>query len=387
MLSYLRNSRRSADACLGRVGGLGASVHRHRRIAPISVASHHAPSVAPAASGSFEGRNSNAKRGARTFPINIGRHHGQYRFASSIPRRRDIVNIPRRCMGTQPDREEVTPKQISKKSSPINLRAANAIISQLSSPPNMLTMSRIVATPYLSYLLVSHSNSMHDAAQSSIATDVIPTDAAMDATIITAAENASNIATNVDISSTPTIALSLFLVMGFTDFLDGYIARTWPSTATVLGTYLDPFADKVFISITSATLWYTGTLPGMLVGLWIVRDMGIVGSVYWLVQQETIRKRSIDEDESGNCTDDADRGSIAVMDPASTPLQVQASFLSKVNTTLQIGLIALGIAGGVPWITVPPELMTSLIWVTAGTTIGSSVGYLDGSALKGSGNK
>jgi len=68
-------------------------------------------------------------------------------------------------------------------------------------------------------------------------------------------------------------------------------------------------------------------------------------------------------------------------------LKVQASFTSKVNTTLQIGLIALGIAGEVPSIEIPPLLMTSLIWITAGTTIGSSLGYLDGSAMKNTGKK
>jgi cardiolipin synthase len=179
------------------------------------------------------------------------------------------------------------------------------------------------------------------------------------------------------ISSTPAIALSLFLIMAFTDFLDGHIARTYPSTATVLGTYLDPFADKFFISILSCTLCYTGTLPGMLVGLWVIRDVGMFGSSYWMVRKETLR----------NNQNNSDNSNIAIMDPLNTPLKVHASFMSKVNTTLQIGLIALGIAGDVPSIHIPPELMTSLIWVTAGTTIVSTLGYLDGSALRNSGNR
>ncbi|KAL7542596.1 hypothetical protein ACHAXR_012236 [Thalassiosira sp. AJA248-18] len=248
--------------------------------------------------------------------------------------------------------EEDTEKKRNNHSSgasPINQRATNAILLQLSSPPNILTLSRILATPYLSYLLISH----HD---KSLAADTL-----------------STISTNLDQSSTPAFALSLFLFMGFTDYLDGFVARTFPSTATVLGTYLDPLADKIFISVLSLTLWYTGSLPGMLVGLWVARDVGIMGSVYWLVRQETARKRS--------------KESIAVMDPQNTPLKVQASFMSKVNTSLQIGLIALGIAGEVPCIDIPPDLMTTLIWITAGTTIGSSLGYVDGSALKKSGNK
>ena len=227
-------------------------------------------------------------------------------------------------------------------------RAFAAIVSQMKSPPNVLTLSRIIATPYLSFLLLSH--------YSERSTEV------------------SSISSSVEGSiSSPALALSLFLVMGFTDWLDGYVARKFPSTATVLGTYLDPIADKIFVGVTSATLWYTSVLPGPLVLLWVGRDIAMVGSVYWFVAQKNA--------ENGN----AKRA--AVMDPLRTPLKLQASMLSKVNTTLQIGLIALGIASQVPSIALPPELMTSLVWITAGTTVGSTIGYLDGSALKRSGNR
>lgn len=300
---------------------------------------------------------------------------------------------------TSTETQKDTENNGSNKSSgttPLDQKSANAILTQLSSPPNLLTMSRILATPYLSYLLISHNQCTSlatsssapvgctDATATAAVSSPIAADAAVDVTTATAADALSTIATNIDQSSTPIFALSLFLVMGFTDYLDGYIARTYPSTATVLGTYLDPFADKFLISAMSLTLCYTGSLPGMLVGLWIARDVGIVGSVYWLVRRETIRKRGSNKNKDGN---DNDSINIAVMDPQNTPFKVEASFLSKVNTTLQIGLIALGIAGEVPSIDIPPELMTSLIWITAGTTIGSSLGYLDLSAFKKSGNK
>lgn len=272
--------------------------------------------------------------------------------------------------------------------SPLNQQATNAILSQLSSPPNILTMSRIIATPFLSYMLISeHSHRTNDGSSSIISvvtgtssggaaqiSDVVTSEAAT--TTLDAVTTISITNLGDQISTTPAIALSLFLIMAFTDFLDGHIARTYPSTATVLGTYLDPFADKFFISILSCTLCYTGTLPGMLVGLWVVRDVGMFGSAYWMVRQETLRNNQNNSDSS-----------MAVMDPLNTPLKVQASLMSKANTTLQIGLIALGIAGNVPTVHIPPELMTSLIWVTAGTTIVSTLGYLDGSALRNSGNR
>ncbi len=250
------------------------------------------------------------------------------------------------------------------KASALNQRAAGAILTQLSSVPNLLTLSRIAATPYLSYLLITHHHTKQ------ISNDVAT---GIDATSSVAATAGETIATNVDPTSIPLYALSLFLVMGFTDFLDGFIARKFPSTSTVLGTYLDPFADKVFISTLSLTMWYTEALPGALVALWIARDVGVFFGAYYLVKQETLKK-------SGS-------SNVAVMDPQNTPLMIEASMLSKINTALQIGLIALGIAGEVPAVTIDADLMTSLCWLTAGTTVGSTIGYLGGSALRKSGNK
>ena len=226
------------------------------------------------------------------------------------------------------------------RAAPINERAAREILKQLSSPPNILTMSRIMATPYLSYLLVTHHNQKNACSASTV-----------DSTIIDATTTAaSDTLANIDLCSTPVVALSLFLAMGLTDFLDGFVARKF-NYATVLGTYLDPFADKVFISVMSMTLWYTDTLPGVLVGLWVVRDIGMFSTAYWMVRNETLARSS---------KNDEVEEPVAVMDPTKTPLKVEANFLSKVNTALQIGLIALGIAGEVPSVNISQEFISGL---------------------------
>lgn len=57
-----------------------------------------------------------------------------------------------------------------------------------------------------------------------------------------------------------TKAFGLFLYMGVTDFVDGYIARRW-NQRTMLGTILDPLADKVLMSTLTIALASADRLP------------------------------------------------------------------------------------------------------------------------------
>jgi len=45
----------------------------------------------------------------------------------------------------------------------------------------------------------------------------------------------------------PTVVLILFLLAGFTDFLDGYLARRWHVTSD-FGRMIDPIADKLLVA-------------------------------------------------------------------------------------------------------------------------------------------
>src|SRR6185503_4151829 len=67
-------------------------------------------------------------------------------------------------------------------------------------------------------------------------------------------------------------ALLVFAIGGFTDFLDGFVAR-WMNQQTPLGRYLDPVADKLLV-ITSFVV--------------VARDLLLVlgyAIVYFLVQE------------------------------------------------------------------------------------------------------
>ena len=58
------------------------------------------------------------------------------------------------------------------------------------------------------------------------------------------------------------VALSLFAYAGITDLVDGYIARRY-NLQTVVGTIIDPMADKLLMTISVACLAVNGSIPGM----------------------------------------------------------------------------------------------------------------------------
>lgn len=81
--------------------------------------------------------------------------------------------------------------------------------------PNFLTASRLIAAPVTAYLLVhDHYN----------------------------------------------LALGLFAYAGFTDLVDGWIARKW-KLQTVAGSVLDPGADKALMIIVTSALAIKGAIP------------------------------------------------------------------------------------------------------------------------------
>ena len=70
-------------------------------------------------------------------------------------------------------------------------------------------------------------------------------------------------------------ALSTFALAGFTDGLDGFLAKhyNWQSR---LGTILDPIADKLLLVASFATLTWLDLIPLWLLLLVLMRDVFIV---------------------------------------------------------------------------------------------------------------
>ncbi|KAL9610953.1 MAG: hypothetical protein Q9167_004363 [Letrouitia subvulpina] len=170
--------------------------------------------------------------------------------------------------------------------------------------PNILTFSRLVSAPAIGYLI------LHDYSAA---------------------------------------ALLLFAYAGATDLVDGWIARKW-GLQTVIGTIIDPLADKALMTSVTVCLALKGALPGL-------------SAVYYryisLPQPKTLAR---------------------YWDFSLPSAEVRPTGISKINTALQLGLMGwtlstLAVSGDVGWW--GPEGALSLMWyLVGGTTIWSGASYV-----------
>ena len=141
-------------------------------------------------------------------------------------------------------------------------------------------------------------------------------------------------------------ALILFTALGVTDALDGFLARILKQQ-TVLGSYLDPIADKILITSCFLALAILKVIPGWLAVIVISRDVIILMG-------------------------------ISVLSIMSVSFEIQPLFVSKVTTALQICAVFFAMV----FKTLPGSLMIdqawliTLYWLTALFTIVSGFQYV-----------
>ncbi|KAK0130973.1 Cardiolipin synthase (CMP-forming) [Merluccius polli] len=179
--------------------------------------------------------------------------------------------------------------------------------------PNLLCVCRIVLSPYLGYLII-HQHFY--------------------------------------------LSLALFTLAGATDMLDGYIARTWPNQKSALGSALDPLADKILISVLYVSLTYAQLIPAPLTALVIFRDIGLIAAVFWVRYKTVPSPVTLSK----------------FFNPCYTTAQLTPTFFSKVNTAIQLFLVAASLAAPVFKYTDSP-LLQSLWYITAVTTAASGYSY------------
>ncbi|KAI1781469.1 hypothetical protein F4818DRAFT_38574 [Hypoxylon cercidicola] len=179
--------------------------------------------------------------------------------------------------------------------------------------PNLLTFSRLVAAPIIGYAIV------HDA---------------------------------------HAWALGLFAYAGVSDLLDGWIARRW-KLQTVVGSIVDPMADKTLMTVLTVSLAYGGALPVWLAVIILGRDVGLgIAAIYYrwisLPPPKTFSR---------------------YWDFSLPSAEVRPTTISKYNTFLQLALM--GATMVTPLLTVDVGMaMTGFQYLVATTTVWSGLSYV-----------
>ena len=86
-----------------------------------------------------------------------------------------------------------------------------------------------------------------------------------------------------------TRAIILLFAAGFTDVIDGYLARRF-ETATPAGAYFDPIADKILLSVIYVSLGLAGAIPWWMVAVVFGRDVLILAMVGYGLLFTSLRK-------------------------------------------------------------------------------------------------
>lgn len=138
-------------------------------------------------------------------------------------------------------------------------------------------------------------------------------------------------------------ALILLILAGVSDGLDGFLARRY-NWFTRLGALLDPVADKLFIVTIMLVFGFKEFLPWWIVWLIFGRDMLIMG------------------------------GAVAYRWVTGS-LEMKPLFISKVNTALQLILLAATLLH-VGFYTLPQAFIDNLELLVAASTIISGAAYV-----------
>lgn len=231
------------------------------------------------------------------------------------------VTLPRQ---SKEEREPVPPSKASPPAAAVKSQTAKianvlkkalpvAAHENIYTIPNILTASRLVAAPFIGYCILHDHHAW---------------------------------------------ALGLFAYAGVTDLLDGWIARKW-NQGTVVGTVIDPMADKTLMMVLTVTLAMKGALPVWLAVIIIGRDVALgISAIYY-------RWISLPPPKTF----------VRYWDFSLPSAEVHPTTISKYNTFLQLALMGLTTtAPVVPALGGTP--LAVMQCVVAATTIWSGASYI-----------
>ncbi|TGO27743.1 hypothetical protein BPAE_0037g00260 [Botrytis paeoniae] len=242
-----------------------------------------------------------------------GRNGGAL-FSDISRRERGVVKYSTESGGERESKQPTPPSTPLKKPLEV-LKSMKSLTphENIYTVPNILTFSRLIAAPVCGYLVLHDQHAW---------------------------------------------AVGLFAYAGITDLVDGWIARKW-NLQTVVGTVIDPMADKTLMTILTVCLAIKGGLPVWLATIILGRDIGLaISAIYWrwisLPPPKTFSR---------------------YWDFSLPSAEVHPTTISKYNTALQLGLI--GATTALPLITWDVGIaMTGFQYLVATTTIWSGMSYI-----------
>lgn len=148
---------------------------------------------------------------------------------------------------------------------------------------------------------------------------------------------------HVSLSVINVLALILFCVASFTDFLDGYIARR-DNLVTTFGKFADPIADKLLVTTMYLLFLGKGIVPVVPIWIMIVRDT-IVDGIRMIA--------------SGN------------------GIVMAAGYLGKLKTVLQMVSIILILLNNLPFEYYGLAVSDFALWLAAFVSLASGLSYFN----------
>jgi cardiolipin synthase len=154
-----------------------------------------------------------------------------------------------------------------------------------------------------------------------------------------------------------------------TDWLDGYVARKQGLTSA-LGSYLDPLADKILIGCVVGALAAKALIPTWVAAVVIGRDVALVSGGF-LMRGRQVGWRWPGASEFFKVEGSGAQGLPGI--PAAR--RMKPSWISKVNTVLQLGFVGCCITQA--WYGWPAVgLLEEMEMLVVATTLVSGLGYV-----------
>uniref|UniRef100_A0AAG5DBM8 cardiolipin synthase (CMP-forming) n=1 Tax=Anopheles atroparvus TaxID=41427 RepID=A0AAG5DBM8_ANOAO len=270
--------------------------------------------------GNHSGSSGNRTRGTasahrRRYSSDLKKKPSRVVAVKSVEGTELLQNVLEKNKQLLQEKRDVLVRDIRERKDKVKERVEEVIEREnIATVPNLLCIGRIVASPYLGYVIVQGEFRL---------------------------------------------AMGMLIVAGLTDMADGFIARHWPNQASRLGSFLDPMADKVLVGSLVIAMSYIDLLPLWLTAMILFRDVFLIGAGFVIRYISLPQPRTLSR----------------YFDVTHATAQLAPTFVSKLNTAVQ--LVTVAVTLGAPIFGYVDHAYLHGLWYLTGcTTIAAAASYL-----------